>query len=319
MSTPQPQLPETLLGEAGWMAHYHAMQANFDCWQQRGFIALNDVVGTNALDFGGSRGQLAVILLQRGARQATVIDTSLPTAFYETKLRAIANLKSSNWSVEDYSEQSAQPEGEFDLIVSHTVTEHVQQLASAFAAIYKLLKPGGLFFVIHDNYYHPSGAHDNAMLAPNQHGFYEYPGPKCWESKDLCEASREYRKSVATRLPWTWNAGAEAMLTPHNCEACLFYRRTKPWAHLIYQSEFMRVFPQACFTTGQKGSVLNKITPFQLNQYLQEAGFEIELWERTFVNNSPPPELMAAPYYCNEHDLRTLNVFARCRKRRSAS
>jgi SAM-dependent methyltransferase len=315
------QLPEALLAEQGWIAHYKALQANFDAWEKRGFFAVSDVEDKNVLDFGGSHGELSVVLLQNGARQATVIDTSLPTAFYETKLRTIENLKYSDLSVEEYARRSRQsaPLGEFDVVVSHTVTEHVQQLASAFAAIYSLLKPGGLFFVVHDNYYHPSGAHDNAMLRANSLGRFEYPGPKCWESSDLCEASREYRRSVRMQLPWTWNDEAESMLTPQNCEVCLFYRRTKPWAHIIYQSQFMQVFPQVCFTTGQRSSELNKITPFQLKQHLLEARFELELWERTFVNDTPPEWLMAAPYYCNERDLKTLNVYARCRKNPSDS
>jgi SAM-dependent methyltransferase len=324
MSSTIVDLPDEIRNDAGWCSLYKALEDNFNYWQKSGYLSLKDIKGANVLDFGGAAGQLAVISLQNGARQATVVDTSLPVAYYETKLSSIKNLRYSTLSIEDYCDQVNQSRqsgdnpknvsGEFDFVISHTVTEHIQYPATVFAAIHKLLKPGGLFFIVHDNYYHPSGAHDNIMLQTNKLGLYDYLGPKCWENKSLCEFSSSFRIAMEAQIPWLWNKDSEARLTPENCKLCLFYRRTKPWAHIIYQDEFTKVFPSEFFTMGLKKSAFNKITPFQLKQYLIEAGFIFELWERTFVKNTPPKELMLAPYYCNETDLKTLNVYTRCRK-----
>jgi 2-polyprenyl-6-hydroxyphenyl methylase/3-demethylubiquinone-9 3-methyltransferase len=324
MSNSLNNLPNDIINDKSWHSHYEALQNNFNYWQSKGYLLSSDLREANVLDFGGSAGQLAVIALQNGAKRATVIDTELPVTLYETKLQAIEALSYSTLTVEAYCEEVCQAEplgGEvqdrcdkFELVLAHTVTEHLQYPASVFAAIYKLLKPGGLFFVVHDNYYHPSGAHDNAMLTMNSRYLYEYQGPKCWDSQNKCDASRAFRKDMSTRFPWAWDAESDNMLCPEDCEDCLFFKRTQPWAHILYQPTFKKVFPAPGFSSGHDNSVLNKITPFQLKQFLIEAGFEIELWDRGLHNNPLPAELLEEPYCCSEYDLKTLNLFARCRK-----
>ena len=305
-------VPRELQDEVGWFSHYEALRCNLILWKNKGYLSLNEIRGARVLDFGGSWGQLAVNFINNGASDVTVIDTSLPIEFYKHKLNHYSNL---HFDVSTIEEFSARENISFDLIVAHTVTEHLQSIASCLSSIYNLLRPGGLFFVVHDNYYHPSGAHDNMMLQCNSKGVYGYNGPKCWETTSKCVSSNDFRHSVRINMPWAWGESAEKMLTPDDCESCLFYKRTHPWAHLLYQSEFNNIFPQKSFTSGQADSMLNKITPFQLRQYIIEAGFELELWQRTFVNNTPPIVLLNEPFCINETDLKTVNVYARCRKK----
>lgn len=307
------QFSSTEIAEyAGWFSHYRALNNNLNVWESRGFITLSELRGASVLDFGGSYGQLAIIFLMHGASDATVIDINLPIELYRNKLKQFEKLKYSQSSLEAHSKQYP---GRYDFVMAHTVTEHVEDIASSFAAVYKALKPGGTFLLVHDNYYHPSGAHDNIMLQCNSDGIYGYNGPKCWGSLNKCSVSSNFRSLISTNLPWAWDEQAEKMLTPDNCDDCLFYKRTHPWAHIIYQSEFNAVFPQKCFTTGQVDSILNKITPFQLRQYVIEAGFDIDMWERSMVNNLPPSNLLDEPFCLSEADLRTVNVYARCRKK----
>lgn len=305
-------VPKELQDDVGWFAHYEALNSNLMLWINKKYLSLDEIQGARILDFGGSWGQLAVNFINNGARDVTVIDTSFPVEFYKQKLKYYSNL---HYDVSTIEEFSSKENVSFDLIVAHTVTEHLQSMASCLSSIYKLLRPGGLFFVVHDNYYHPSGAHDNMLLQCNSKGVYGYNGPKCWETSDKCISSNEFRRSVKINMPWAWDESAEKMLTPENCENCLFYKRSQPWAHLLYQYEFNDVFTQKSFTSGQADSMLNKITPFQLRQYIIEAGFDLELWQRTFVNNIPPRVLLYEPFCLNETDLKTVNVYARCRKK----
>lgn len=293
-----------------WRDHYDAVAANMDRFTAMNLVKTDDYVGKSIMDFGGSAGQLAVYLLENGAAEGVVLDLELPEHFYTSFLKGISGLGYSARSVEEYS---VEHRGKFDLIVAHTVSEHVQNLPSALAAIRDCLKPGGIFFIVHDNYYHPSGAHDNFILQPNQHGAYEYQGPKCWLSDAKCSASNEVRSRMLSIMKWGWTEANEAMLDPTDCSACPFYKRTHPWAHLIWQTDFNRVFPGEGFATGRSASVLNKITPFQLRQYLIEANFTIEDWQVAYAANEPPEELLKPPYALSKEELTTINCLVRAR------
>lgn len=302
-----------LIDNHEWYSQFIALRNNFKFWIQHGYLTVEEIKHSNIIDFGGSWGQLALIFLIQGANKVVVVDTSLPRDFYQSNLNIYSNLEYTDTLIEDYAE-CQKNESSFDMVISHTVTEHINEPAKSFAAIYRLLKPGGLFFIVHDNYYHPSGAHDNIMLQGGADGYFGYQGPRCWEDHTKCAYSLEFRLNMTQNLPWIWDTVAEKLLTPDNCDNCLFYKRTHPWAHLLFQKEFNRVFPQKCFSSGQNNSMLNKITPFQLYQYLIEAGFDIDLWKRSYVNNSPPQQLMMDPFFFSEPDLKTINVYARCRK-----
>ncbi len=61
-------------------------------------------------------------------------------------------------------------------------------------------------------------------------------------------------------------------------------------------------------------SSLNKVTTFQLRQFIIEAGFDIESWIPNMIANKPPDFLTKPPYHFNPDELRTCEVTAVCRK-----
>jgi SAM-dependent methyltransferase len=194
--------------------------------------------------------------------------------------------------------------GTIDLAFANTVTEHLPDLPGSFASLFRVIKPGGYLFLNHDNYYQPVGSHD--------HGFLRYrgkevvrQGPSCWEDGANCALSKSFRDDVAKSLPWTWDHRNEAQLTLPVCTDCAYYRRSQPWAHLLYQDSFATLFPQDSFSTGKPNSSLNKVTVFQLRQFLVEAGFEIEKEVRLLVDNQPPDSLLRGPHQFTELDLKT--------------
>jgi 2-polyprenyl-6-hydroxyphenyl methylase/3-demethylubiquinone-9 3-methyltransferase len=203
-------------------------------------------------------------------------------------------------------------ENEFDFIVAHSVTEHIQNLPVAFDSLSIALKPGGKFFIAHDNYYHASGHHDNLIIQIGADGTYGYQGPKCWES-GFCTVSADFRKNLISPVsniwfPYVWSQADESLLKDGNCSNCTFKKRATPWAHIVHQIEFNEVFTESAFTTGRQGSTLNKVTPFQLKQFLLEAGFKISFWERSFINNIVPEEITKSQDV-TEIDLKTENIF----------
>ena len=120
----------------------------------------------------------------------------------------------------------------------------------------------------------------------------------CWEKPEKCDASAEYRKKCEVRHDWTvkqWH------LTPHDCTQCTYYHRAQVWGHLLYQDAYPRDYPGDFYTAR----MLNKITMYQLRQYLVEAGFRVAYWRPNQVENVPPPELLAK---FSEADLRTDEV-----------
>jgi 2-polyprenyl-3-methyl-5-hydroxy-6-metoxy-1,4-benzoquinol methylase len=293
-----------------WQNHFTSILNNISKFENRQYFQEADYINKSVLDFGGSGGQLAVALLLKGASSATLVDPDISEEIMNN-LRRFPGLK----IVKGYADKVLSGfKDEYDFIVAHSVTEHIQDLPTAFDAMKLVLKPGGKFFIAHDNYYHASGHHDNLILQIGQDGKYGYQGPKCWES-GICAVSSNFRKKLvasATNVwfPYIWSLENELTLRDGNCGNCNFKKRTTPWAHLLYQDEFNEVFKERAFTTGRLNSTLNKVTPFQLKQYLLEAGFEILMWERSFINNEVTDELLLSQDFVTKLDLRTENVFA---------
>ncbi|MFO1075544.1 MAG: hypothetical protein U1E17_23160, partial [Geminicoccaceae bacterium] len=88
-------------------------------------------------------------------------------------------------------------------------------------------------------------------------------------------------------------------------QRCFYFRRAQPWAHLLYQAEFRTYFGNETFFTGRRRSALNKVTLFQLRQFIVEAGMSIVAGDRSFVANEPPAALLGAPHFLSREDLRT--------------
>jgi len=292
-----------------WRNHYNAILNNLAKFEDRKYFNRSDYFGKSVLDFGGSGGQMAVALLSLGAKNATIVDPEISDEVAK-KLAAIPGLL----IVKGYVETAVkQIEGHFDFIVAHSVTEHIQNLPEALDSLLLLLRSGGKFFIAHDNYYHASGHHDNMILQVGPDGKYGYQGPKCWE-QGLCSISFDFRRNTSelpseTWFPYIWSEEDEATLSDGNCSNCNFRKRTTPWAHLLHQDSFNEIYRVPAFSTGRPNSTLNKVTPFQLKQFLIEAGFRILLWERSFINNEVPEQLLESLEFFSETDLKTENVF----------
>lgn len=212
------------------------------------------------------------------------------------------------------------PKNQYNLIFANTVTEHLPQLANNFIVCNQILSPGGLLIINHDNYYQPVGSHDHGFLFYGRDNKIVQQGPKCWDSDAKCEISKNHRSSITERFPWTWDPQMDEQISPANCMNCPYYKRSQPWAHLLYQNDFWHLFPQVCFTSGWgKKSSLNKVTLFQLRQFLIEAGFDIELWIPHQIANIPPAQLLKAPFHFSTDELTTTTVAIRAKKRVSTN
>ena len=287
-----------------WRDHFQSICTNIEKFEQKKYFDSKNYIGKTILDFGGSGGQFAAALLLKGASKATLIDPAVPKDLVEP-LSSIPGMQVIDGFIEDYVIEKNQS---FDFIVSHSVTEHIEDLPKVLDSLKGVLKKGGLFFIAHDNYYHASGAHDNLILQIGPNGHYGYQGPKCWET-GKCEVSSDFRIAMTKTAPFLWGQESNEALKDGNCLNCSFKKRTNPWAHLLFQDHFKEVYKEPMFSTSRENGVLNKITPFQLKQFLVEAGFKIVLWERSFVNNPIPEELLLAPFFFSAEDLLTENVF----------
>lgn len=298
----------------GFDKSYQDYRTQIAHWRQQGIWRDEYIQGKTVLDWECGRGVFAALFLELGAKYVIGIDSWLDTTYAQQTLARLPNSRFERISIKEFQQRIGQP---VDFIFANTVTEHLPDLPQQLIFCWELLPPGGIFFNNHDNYYQPVGSHDHGFLFYGENNEIIFQGPKCWESSGKCEISRLYRQSIRERYPWTWNEQTEALLNPIDCNICPYYRRAKPWAHLIYQSDFRRIFPQVCFTTGYTGykqSSLNKVTPFQLRQYLIEAGFTIEVWQPNMVTNQPPTFLTHPPYNFHPDDLRTCTITTVCRK-----
>lgn len=298
-------LPEILVNFPGWEQHYTAVSTVFEQYVELGYISNSEIAHSLCMDFGGSHGQLAYWLLTKGASGATVIDLRIPQKLFTELQKYHQKFDFSSESIENFSKINSE---RYDIVFAFTVTEHICNMPSVLSAIYNVLRPGGTFFFVHDNYFHPSGAHDNNILQCGQNGIYKYKGIKCWKSKIKCKETDDIRLYMKNMPFPLWGGVSEGTCNPENCAQCNFYKRTHPWAHLLYRSEFKKVFPETAFSFTN----LNKITPFQLKQHIIEAGFTINLWKRTYVKNNLPNELLDIGV--SQKDMMTVNIIGKAIK-----
>ncbi len=276
-------------------------------------LLATDLVGKHVLDWECGEGAYAAKFLELGAASVTAIDTWLNLEHAKNSLSLLPRSRFERVSIERFIEDPGNV-GAYDLVFSNTVTEHMLNLPRALTECYQLVSKNGLLIINHDNYYQPVGSHDHGFLFYNEKGQIVFQGSRCWESVAKCAASADYRRSMSERFPWTWDSRMESRLTPEDCDQCPYYRRAQPWAHLLYQNKFREVFPQPAFTTGYPQSLLNKVTPFQLRQFVIEAGFDVVRWREHRVSNQPPAALLNPPYRFSVDDLCTCTITVRCRK-----
>ncbi len=243
-------------------------------------------VGKDVLDLGCGFGAASAVFVNRGAGFVWGVDPALTPEQMEA-LRALPRSRFSAAALDatQFGEQR------FDLVYARFVTEHIYDLPRALAAVHELLRPGGRFVGLHDNYLGPMGAHEMGLFgaAEGQTTRVVSTAVACWDDPARCEASREFRNRYASvhnpyANDWT--------LTPDDCERCPYFRRAQLWAHLSYQDVFPNLYQGEFFRTWSDGG-LNKVTPFQLRQFLVEAGFAIAAWDCIAVTDQmPPPSLL---------------------------
>ncbi|HZR79947.1 MAG TPA: class I SAM-dependent methyltransferase [Candidatus Binatia bacterium] len=256
-------------------------QIGFDSWR---CMPPDVYVDKDVLDLGCGVGAASALFAQRGARSVLGIDPEL-TEEHAARLSAIPR------SAFERGTLSAQiVDGrKFDFVYARVVTEHIYDLPSALRLVFDLLRPGGRFVGLHDNFYGPMGAHDQGLFgtAPDDDHRIDSKAVPCWTSPSKCEASRDFREHYEKNFDWharNWT------LTPEDCTRCPYYRRSRFWAHLLCQDDYPTLFDGDFFQTLRDGGV-NKVTPFQLRQFLVESGLRILTWEPERLKNVPPEEL----------------------------
>lgn len=287
-------------------------QVVLDYWAATQTLSKEHIAGRRVLHWQSGTSAYPALLLENGAEHVTAIDSDLDPAAVHKIYGSMTNFRFGRMSLEQLATDPASQEA-FDLIFANSVTERIVHLPRMLAFCYRLLAPNGILFVNHDNYYQPMGSYDHGLLGYEGNKIVTR-GPRCWESAEKCATSEAFRRSMAEEMPWVWDDWTELQRDPSNCQTCPFYRRSQPWAHLIYQQDFRQVFPQASFTSGYMNSKLNKVTLFQLRQFLIEAGFDIDHWQPYTVSNQPPEELLRPPFGFSINDLCTATVAIRCSK-----
>jgi SAM-dependent methyltransferase len=267
----------------GFAAALESERGGFDHWVCLPAAAYQ---GKDVLDVGCGLGAASALFLQRGARSVWGIDPLLTSEqFQALRLLPNATFCAAPLDLGLFGEQR------FDLVYARFVTEHLPDLAGAFVTLFQLLRPGGRLVALHDNYYSPLGAQDHAFVWPvnEQSRLIDARGPKCWQSPQKCSVSEAYRQEIAQRYDGSL---AQWQLTPDDCTQCPYYQRSQPWGHLLYQEQFSRLYVGPAFQS-KAANGLNKVTPFQLKQYLLEAGFRLTHWESAPVKNNPAQILLS--------------------------
>lgn len=301
-----------------------ASVGRLDAFIRRGSLTLDMIKGKTVLDWECGRGALAVALRLKGAKTVVGSDTWLDyenTIVNSTKNRQreddaslhddtgkirneINGVTFYKGSISELIKNGTLTPNSFDLITANTVTEHLPDLALQLLYVNSLLCEGGVAFLNHHNYYNAGGQHDFGFVDGASNTFISQKSASCWTTEEKCDASKEHRVTLLRERPWTWNAKCENSLTPQDCSQCLYYKRSQPWGHLIYSDAFLDIYPIKNFLTGKPQSSLNKITLFQLRQFVIEAGFQIVAMDQTYCGNEPPEFLTSPPYFFTREELR---------------
>ncbi len=289
------------------LSRYHTYVNQIAYMHNFGILNVSEIVDKRILDWECGFGLFSRIFVALGAKEVVASDTFLDAKAIKNEL--FNNVTFVNKPIEQLD---CEP---FDIIFGNTVTEHLQNLVSAFDTCKRLLNDNGFLVVCHDNYFQPLGHHDSVFLGYDNR-ICKPIAPRCYDYKD-CTISSEFRKN----LPLVRNCVIHLIRnsaindnSDNDCESCSYYRRSIPWAHIIFQNEFNAVFPKS-FNTGQSGSFLNKVNPFMLKQLIIEAGFEIEELSKSYCDNQIPPILLNnSDYNVTAEDLTTWIVNVRAVK-----
>jgi tetratricopeptide (TPR) repeat protein len=174
-----------------------------------------------------------------------------------------------------------------DIVYMHLMSEHVFDLRGFLRELSALLGKGSELLLHHGSYYEPVGHHDHQFLFLDRKTWITEPqGVRCWESPDRCQLSLPHREQMSKG--YQWSEASEATRDVSDCTSCNYFRRSRPWAHLIYASEFTRTFPEVWFRDN-----LNKLTNKQVLWLTNESGFNVLADARYYVMNECPDDLAA--------------------------
>lgn len=286
MNAPNPDDPiaaarRSLAEVPGFEAALELDRQALDGWS---CLSPADYVDRDVLDVGCGIGAASYLFVERGARSILGVDPG----FAPDHLARLERLPRARFRATALTLDALAGE-RFDLAYARFVTEHVLDLPDALRAIHAALRPGGALVAVHDNYYGPLGAHDQAFVEPAPGGrSLRVRAPSCWKSAAKCQESAQFRAAVARDMDWTVG---RFELTPERCPDCPYFHRAQLWGHLLFQERFGGAFGGDFYRTGAGGG-LNKVTPFQLRQFLIEAGFRIASWQPAVLENRPPRELL---------------------------
>jgi hypothetical protein len=233
-------------------------------------------------DLGCGTGVFARAMLSMGAKLVLASDLELPPINdpCENVVWVNGNFDAADDAIGGLSR--------IDFVLMHLMSEHVHGLKDFLIDLYARLRPGAQVVIHHDNYFQPVGHHDHGLIALDGATWIVEPvGKRCWESAQKCAASADHREKLATKFRRLWSAGSEATRDPLNCDGCNYFRRSQPWAHLIYGSDLRRTFPEDFFRTN-----LNRLSPAQVVWDVQDAGFAIVKEQRSWIMNPPPADLV---------------------------
>jgi hypothetical protein len=301
MVTPLQSLMIELEHESpAWYAQFLGYNNQLRHWIENGMIP--NPQGRIVWDLGCGWAAFSLAFLAQGAKGVVATDTFLdrsqiPVALFSTGLIDFRQCAADSLSTEVFPLSELAP----SLVFMHLMTEHVDDLPSLFSSIRAQCSTNTKLFIHHDNYYHPVGHHDHGflMLDAEKHAITSLATP-CWTSLSGCISSEKHRAQLSRERVWQWGDVSDSTRDPSNCQNCNYRIRAQPWAHLIAANNFASVWPEAFFTDA-----LNKITPFQLRQYLIEAGYQIDSEVRNELNNKVPQELL---HQFTDSDLRTFTI-----------
>jgi 2-polyprenyl-6-hydroxyphenyl methylase/3-demethylubiquinone-9 3-methyltransferase len=293
--------------EQPYRSHVSTLKGSISSFIEAGMLPRTSIDGRDVIDLGCGLGGAAQIFSEIGANRVVGIDAYLDDNI-DGKYPHRENV---TYRKADFLYDLADLQSNIDLIFLNNASEHIQDMAAYLGRCFDVLRPSGCVFLAHDNYLQPVGHHDHGFLFLNRLGDkVETVAPQCWLTVEKCANSADYRVNLLELSPAVWSSELDAKRDPEACHTCPYYKRSQPWAHLLYQDEFNELFPFQMFRTLGEG-FLNKITIRQLRQFAIEAGFQIDLEERFWLMNEINPAL-AADYA--KHDLLTFQYILRLRK-----
>ncbi|MCW3837118.1 methyltransferase domain-containing protein [Sphingomonas canadensis] len=126
-----------------------------------------DPAASSVLEIGFISGGESIVAFDRMGFRASGLDYFYDGAFDTvSRFQEVREMTQTGarFAFGDLTKRTEFEEGEFDVIYSAQVLEHIVDLGAAFREMYRLLKPGGVMFHNWDPYFHPLGGHSFGTL-----------------------------------------------------------------------------------------------------------------------------------------------------------